>query len=515
MVNMKDYREALDTISALVEEHQSLQTAYDELKRQARDDTALPEIQTTVNRPVFLRSDEEVTWVSETGISRHGYNAAFMFAQAGRYRVNAGGETGYIIDVSPDTREYIRPTSEAELRRAVTVPNARILLPPGRTKLRSPLVVEQPVTIEGQYDGSSVLVAEGRNSHIVVRGGASLHVRRVCFDSHFPEDSDKDGPQAIELVHAYDVSLVNCTALRVGSFVSANFGARVERLLVENCSSPNVDGLRNYFVGLFGTSYEVAIYDNRVENSVHEHVVRLSGDRKETSGTFFAAVQDNVFSNLDRRSEGFRHDTAKGTVVLQKGGKGVVTDNVLEGAAGAGPLGGRDGLVDTWARWDGAYWAGNKITGHWQADHGLLNCVFEQNTVIGTAASPLIFQVKGGGGSDYDHRSVSGLEVRGNAFRPYFNAGKAIQVWRSDDVVLSGNSLAPGKVEYPHGGIPFLDFPEGLPPGFKSFSNEWTCPAPGWPAGKHVALVGDQNFESSYFTLDEWNGLPGIDDWAV
>ena len=68
-------------------------------------------------------------------------------------------------------------------------------------------------------------------------------------------------------------------------------------LLVEDCTSPSVTGLRGYFLWAQGS--DIVVLGNSIANSTREHIVRATGVQR-------MLVAENTFANLDRRPDGSR-----------------------------------------------------------------------------------------------------------------------------------------------------------------------------------------------------------------
>jgi hypothetical protein len=440
--------------------------------------------------------------------SRPGFNAAHRYAEPGTYTVTLDGEPYASVVVRPDPRQAVAVVDERSLRRVLTA-GGIAELPAGEIVVHSPIAVGSGAVLLGHADGSTLRAAA--NTSAILTLGESVQVnnvtvRDVTFDGSAPPGGGRGGADALRLANAADVAVIGCRAVGVSSFVVANFGAEVDRLLVQDCVASGEEDVRAYFVGLFGRASDVAIYGNVVANSTTEHCVRLAGDRRPEAGTVRVAVVGNSLTNLDRREEGVAWDTAKGTLVMQHGAFGYAANNTLTGPSGAGPLGGADGEQVPEARWRHAVWVGNTMAGRWQADHGLEHARFEANTVVGpdTPGNMTVLEIKSS-----RERRVIDLTLRGNMLSTPFRSGKAILVWPSDDVRFEANVLRAGEAEYPHGSVPLLSFPQGLPDGFASIGNAWPLPPAGWPAGgPHAALVGDQNQESNYLSPAEWAALP-------
>src|SRR5690606_26600590 len=71
----------------------------------------------------------------------------------------------------------------------------------------------------------------------------------------------------------------------------------------------------------------------------------------------------NTLTNIERTDED-RYDVAKGALVVQRGSWAYVSDNVINGPAGMGPLGGEPGLSDIDARFEHAAFRGNQFNGY-------------------------------------------------------------------------------------------------------------------------------------------------------
>ena len=448
------------------------------------------------------------------GPPRPGFNAAHAYAAPGVYDLTLDDRPFARVTVVADPRPATLVRDAAELA-AAAARGGVVRLADGVTfDVAEPIVLTRPTTILGGQ-GSLVRAVRGTAGVFHLEDARGVSIRGVAFDSDLPRDGRKGGPKAVLVRSAEDVTLIDCTTGHLDDFVTVPNGCRLTRLLVQGCRSPDVGGLRSYFVALFGRSEDVALYDNLVANSTSEHCMRLSGEPGPTGGTFRVAVVGNRLSNLDRRAPeagGVAWDVAKGTLVLRKGAWGYAADNDLTGPASAGPLGEGDGRGDAGARFRFAVWRGNRQAGLWKADHGLEHARFEANVVRGPAlaGNETLFEVKAGGEA-YGGRDVLDLTVRGNAWATPFAAGKVVRVWGSREVSLLDNRLVAGDRANPdHPAMPLLAFPDGLPRGFVSRGNRWALPpAGGWPGGGPFgALVGDQNQESSYLTPAAWRALP-------
>ena len=455
------------------------------------------------------------TWDFGDGSPRRpGFNAAHAYAAPGVYDLTLDGGPFARVTVVADPRPVTLVRTAAELAAAASRGGVVRLADGVTFDVAEPIVLTRPTTILGGR-GSVVRAVRGAAGVFHLENARGVSIRGVAFDSDLPRDGRKGGPKAVLARDAQDVTILDCSMGHLDDFVTVPNGCRLARLLVRGCRSEDVGGLRSYFLALFGRSEDVAVYDNVVANSTSEHCVRLSGEPGPGGGTFRAAVVGNRLSNLDRRAPeagGVAWDTAKGAIVMQKGTHGYAADNDLAGANGAGPLPDADGIPDRASRWRFAVWRGNRIAGHWQADHGLEHARFEGNVVEGPGdpGNETVLSVKGRSEA-HGGRAVEDLLVRGNTLRTPFSAGKAVRVWGSRGVVLEGNRLEAGGRPHPiYGSMPLLALPDGLPPGFASRGNVYALPPRGgWPGGgPYGALTGDQNDETSYLTPAAWRALP-------
>ena len=443
--------------------------------------------------------------------ARPGFNAAHVYDAPGVYGLTLDGEPFATVAVRADDRP-VREVADLATLAAEAIKGGVVRLPPGRIVVTRPVRCGAGLVLLGADDGTSSLRAVGGIGAILAPSGP-LTVRGVAFDADFPDDGTKGPTDAVFVTPQSDLgdlTLIDCWFGNLNNVVVLPSGGRLRRVLVERCVAPLPGGIRSYFVGLFGRAEDVAVYDSLVANSTGEHCVRLSGEDGPDGGTFRAAVVGNTLTNLDRRDEGVSFDTAKGTIVMQKGAHGYAAYNALRGASGAGPLSGPDGARDPAGRWRFAVWRHNAVAGAWQADHGLEHARFEFNAIGGTL-NTMILEVKGRDPERFGGREVLDLLVRHNALRTAYAAGNTVQIWSSRGVRLVGNTLDAGPLDNPHGGaIPLLVFPTGLPDGFESEANAYALPAAGrWPPGSpHAALAGDQNEPSSYLTADQWHALP-------
>jgi hypothetical protein len=278
-------------------------------------------------------------------------------------------------------------------------------------------------------------------------------------------------------------------------------------VMMINNRAPLVTGLRSYFAWVQGSDW--SFYDNVAVNSTREHIIRIGGAER-------IAIAGNTFANLDRRTVDGQpdpHDTAKGTLTIQKGRLAFVSGNHLTGPMGVGPLGKNDGLTDKSARFDGAVVQGNTIVGNVEVKHGAANVRCMDNRILSDGG--IAFSVEGF--SDAYGRGTETTLIRGNQV---FNPGTAGNFVRIDrgaaGVRLHDNQyVAPNLV--PGAYLSAAVYIEGDDARAiaASTGNIWPAAKPNSFAEGGVNYVWPAWADSrGYLDAREWNALPAVGDDA-
>ena len=153
---------------------------------------------------------------------------------------------------------------------------------------------------------------------------------------------------------------VNNTLLEVGFGVRAN--GDTNGVLVQNNTSPTLQGLRNYFV--WGEGRNITVLGNYAENSAREHVLRISENMTGIT------VHGNDFSAQDLRDID-PYDFAKAAINIQWGQFAYVSGNTIRGSATVGPLGENVGIPKAYARAKWVVWEDNfHVDSTLDIDHG-------------------------------------------------------------------------------------------------------------------------------------------------
>jgi flagellar motor switch/type III secretory pathway protein FliN len=178
----------------------------------------------------------------------------------------------------------------------------------------------------------------------VDKGARDFTIRDLTFDTIFNKDTgQKDMPFAVSPAGS-NITVTGCQFLNLG--YAMNLNGKPTGMLSQDNVAPLKTGLRDYFMWTEGS--DVVILGNTVANSTREHIVRMTRIERVN-------VQYNDFTNLDLRdSTADKYDTAKGTIVTQKGKYGYIANNSVKGPWGVGPLGQGDGLRDKEGRFEWA-----------------------------------------------------------------------------------------------------------------------------------------------------------------
>jgi hypothetical protein len=201
--------------------------------------------------------------------------------------------------------------------------------------------------------------AKDRSSLFVINAAAkNVAFTELTFDSVFGGADQAGMPFGIRAAGT-NVSVTDSTFLNLGYGINGN--GQPQGLLVQDNVAPSKTGIRDYFVWAQGT--DLVIEGNKVANSTREHVIRGSGATR-------LAIVGNDLTNLDRRGEGDKYDTAKAALNIQRGEMSYIYGNKLNGPNGIGPLGDQDGLKSKDSRWKISRWEGNVITGFINMNHG-------------------------------------------------------------------------------------------------------------------------------------------------
>ena len=134
-----------------------------------------------------------------------------------------------------------------------------------------------------------------------------------------------------------NITAYGCTILNIGYGMNTN--QKPTGVLMQECDSPDVEGLRSYLIYCQGSDF--VVIGNTVANSTREHCMRVDGTDR-------ILIEDNDLTNLDRRAQGDSLDTDKQTITVHHGSYAFVYGNTTHGGrVEIGPLGEADGLKPT------------------------------------------------------------------------------------------------------------------------------------------------------------------------
>ena len=223
-------------------------------------------------------------------------------------------------NASDDVRILLQRGGVYDVDRTFLRPGKRVLIgATGDAKLPKPVV-----RYTGVKSGEALISCSGMTVGLVVEN--------ITFDSIAGAKPDTTALATAIVASGKQIVVRGCTFLNLSMAINGN--GKPAGIVVQDCDSPNIDGLRRYFTWIEGTDW--TILDNRVANSTREHCVR---------GAHFerVLVAYNDLTNVARQDVD-PVDIAKTTLNLQKGEYAYVYENTLRGPSSLGPLGKSDGM---------------------------------------------------------------------------------------------------------------------------------------------------------------------------
>jgi hypothetical protein len=339
--------------------------------------------------------------------------------------------------------------------------------------------------------------ARDRSVMITLLGSArNVSVQDLRFDSRFRSDTDQTGmPYAIR-AGGTALTIVRNEFLNLGYAINLN--GKPTGVLIADNSAPLETGIRDYFTWASGT--QISIVGNNVANATREHVVRVSNAEQ-------VLLARNDFTNLDRRDEGDRYDTAKGAIVVQMGQYAYVYGNKADGPTGVGPLGDADGLKHPEQRFKFAVLEANDFTGTFTVHHGAENVRVSKNLL--RANDTHAIQVEGFN-AQYG-RGVVRLNIDGNLGANAGTRGSFLRVLGSvaGGISLTGNTYAAPNLQPGAYGAAAVYVAKNNLDDFTVIRNNT------WPIGSNglsyaqggVMFVGATMSSAGYRDPSEWNGF--------
>jgi hypothetical protein len=374
---------------------------------QAGQTLHLDATRTTV--PGYQIEDARFSWDFGDAGSAHntlaGFNSAHVYERPGTYNVRLtvtapGGrvststttvtvtaptisKTIYVSSAGSDTNNGLATGSSVRtLGRAVQLAgnDSQILVKKGDT-----LYVNSTITVSGKnirfgaYGSGNAPriiwngIRSGRPEVFFVTSTAeNVTFRGFTFDSIYSGDTEQTGMVVIFHVGGKNTTIRENTFLNVG--YAMNLNLQPTQFLAQDNIAPSETGIRDYFCWVEGR--DIVIVGNEVANSTREHIVRVWGAER-------VLIAENSLSNLDRRTLGDSRDTAKGSIVSQKGMYSYISNNEMRGSAGVGPLGETDGLNEKWARFKHSAIEGNVLhDASFFLQHGAENVTIRDNTFL-------------------------------------------------------------------------------------------------------------------------------------
>ncbi|MGC4032119.1 MAG: PKD domain-containing protein [Tepidisphaeraceae bacterium] len=328
-------------------------------------------------------------------------------------------------------------------------------------------------------------------------------VENITIDSKYkgPESSRAGMPAAI-------MDRGTATVVRGVTFLNIGYGLQTNSgptgLLVQNCDSPTLYGLRSYLVWAQGTDF--VILGNKVLNSTNEHPIRVYGvDR------MLMAYNDVA------NPQAYSWETSKMALNIQKGNYVYVYDNTIRGPrVQIGPLGGADGTGDKAARLNHIVLENNTLYDtRLEIVHGANDITIRNN----------VFKFKDDNAMEVDGynteyaRGVNRLNVANNTFINTGTKGRVISVEGAVGGISLVNNLYQADNMYvgTYGTAAVFVNDTSLKSFTKITNNIWPVPnVSTWvksnvKGGTPFAIVGKNiNDLTTYYTLTRWNALSQV-----
>jgi hypothetical protein len=340
----------------------------------------------------------------------------------------------------------------------------------------------------------------------IVRGSVGCIVENLNIDTIYPgPDSDRSGiPVGVDVIGEQSV-IRNLTFLNIGYAIQTN--KLPTGVMVLDCNSPNLYGLRNYLLWAQGEDF--VVLGNKAVNSTNEHPIRVFGvDRM--------LIAYNDLAN----PQAYSWETSKTALNIQKGNDVYVYGNTLRGPRWQiGPLGGADSLNDKAGRLNDIVVENNKIFNtQVEIVHGVSNLYIRNN----------VFDFSGGNAlrvDGYDstyQRGVNNLQIANNTFVNDSSQGRLLAVlgkvngirlvnnlYRADDIYMGTNGTA---VIWVNGASLMSSFTEVS-------NNVWPVPnvsqyvASRTPGGTGIMILSEAVGDlANYYNINRWNALSQVDD---
>lgn len=339
--------------------------------------------------------------------------------------------------------------------------------------------------------------ARDRSVMITLLGSArNVSIQDLRFDSRFRFDTDQTGmPYAIR-AGGTALTFVRNEFLNLGYAINLN--GKPNGVLIADNSAPLETGIRDYFTWASGT--QITLVGNSVANATREHVVRVSSAEA-------VLLANNNFTNLDRRDQGDRYDTAKGAIVVQMGQYAYVYGNKAQGPTGVGPLGDADGLKNPQQRFKFAVFEANDFKGTLTVHHGAENIRLQRNLLRSNDSHAIeveAYNVQYG-------RGVVRLNIDGNVGANSGTRGSFLRVLGSvaGGIRLTGNTyVAPNLQPGAYGAAAVYVAKTNLDDFTVIRNNTWPTGSNGLSyAQGGVMFVGASMSSAGYRDASEWNSF--------
>ena len=321
-----------------------------------------------VGSHVYARAGQytiTLTVTDEAGLQQQA--TATVNVAASTRRVIYVDSTGSDSNSGMSTSSPVRTSAKALQLQSQLGDHVEVLFRRGQThNIGQAMVVANDDVIIGAYGAGSkplmLWTGEHTNRETFVRTAYAhdVTVRDLTFKVANATDSHQHSIPSMLDPHGWGINAVNNTMYDIGYGVRTN--AESHGVLVQGNESPDLQGLRNYFIWGEGTG--LTVLGNHAENSCKEHILRISANMTGIT------VHDNDFAEQDLRHLD-PYDFGKAAVNIQWGQFAYVTGNKLRGANAVGPLGEGDGRAIAHARAKWVVWENNlHIDGGVYIEHG-------------------------------------------------------------------------------------------------------------------------------------------------
>jgi hypothetical protein len=381
--------------------------------------------------------------------------------------------------------------------------NTEILLKAGsRYDIGSTLQVDRHNILIGRYDDGPdpVLIrikGDGSTSMSTGNHCDGVMIEHLTFDSPYSAEPNGPAPKVgVSGVHAggRNVTVRNCTFLNIDDAVNANGSPR--GLLMQDCASPLVTGLRGYL--LWGQGSDIVCLGNFAANSTREHIIRVSGAQR-------LLIAYNNFTNLDRRPAD-KFDEVKGCIELHKSSDAYVSHNIVKDAPiRTGPLGGTEdpSTATDWVVIDSNTLLDTKIISNPGSHHIMI-----RNNIIRTHHDQAIVL----NSADKQGRLSSDISILNNTAINNSDTGAFIKVWGHVDGIILKNNLfmAPGLKPGTNGTSAVNTVEKDLGSFIEIERNIWPAPAVFTGQTKDgVCVVGPKD-SNEYRNSAAWARYPQV-----